>query len=307
MLFVPLVFGIWALVAQSGGSTPASDDLSAAKALYASADYQGALARLSAADASRSGDEVDQYRALCLLALGRTAEAQRSIEQLVTRRPFFKMSDTDVSPRLVTMFHDVRKRLLPVAARGLYATAKASFEEQNYPAASAQLKELLVLVADDDLAGDKGALSDLKLLGEGFLKLTEVELAAAAKAGATAPAVTPSDRAAATPAQPAIDRPSVRVYSDADADVTPPVDVVRSFPPWHPPNALANRVVYSGVLRVVIDERGKVESAVLIRPVSSAYDPILLDTAKRWEFRPALRDGEPVKYEKLFSFTLSPR
>jgi TonB family protein len=99
---------------------------------------------------------------------------------------------------------------------------------------------------------------------------------------------------------------AAKVYSDTDTDVIPPVDVVRSLPPWHPPNALAQRVSYRGILRVVVDERGKVESAVLVQPIASTYDPILLEAAKRWEFRPALKDGKPVKYQKLFSFMLSP-
>jgi tetratricopeptide (TPR) repeat protein len=311
MLLFPLMFGLLALGAQ-GAPPTVSDDLAAAKALYASAAYQEALTRLAGADASRGGPEVDQYRALCLLALGRTGEAQKALEQLVTRQPLFKMSDTDVSPRLIVMFHDVRKRLLPAAGRSLYATAKASFEEKDYAASSAQLKELLALLADDDLAGDATGVSDLKMLGEGFLKLAEAEVAAsAAKAQAAAPLRPANSPAAATPppapVQPASSESSVKVYSDADPDVTPPVDVARNFPPWHPPNALAQRVSYRGILKVVIDERGKVESAVMVLPVSPAYDPTLLLAAKAWQFRPALKGTEPVKYQKLFSFTLTPR
>ena len=97
------------------------------------------------------------------------------------------------------------------------------------------------------------------------------------------------------------------MYTEADADVTPPVDVVRSFPPWRPPNALAQRATYYGILKVVIDEGGKVESAVLLQPVSAAYDPILLQAAKEWQFRPALKNGKAVRYQKLFSLALLPR
>jgi tetratricopeptide (TPR) repeat protein len=309
ILILPVVFGLWALGAQGGVPATVSDDLAAAKALYASAAYQDALARLAGVDAKRSGPEVDQYRALCLLALGRTGEAQQALEQLVTRQPLFKMSETDVSPRLVVMFHDVRKRLLPAASRNLYATAKASFEEKDYASASAQLKELLALLTDDDLSGDAAGAGDLKILAEGFLKLAEIELAAAAKARAAAPPKTPSGPPPATPASApeASSQSRVKIYSDTDADVTPPVDVTRSFPPWHPPNALAQRVSYRGVLKVVIDERGKVESAVMVLPISDAYDPLLLQAAKSWQFRPALKGTEAVKYEKLFSFTLTPR
>jgi tetratricopeptide (TPR) repeat protein len=310
MLFLPLVFGLWALVEQtSASSTTVSDDLAAAKTLYASAAYEEALARLSTVNAGRNADEVDQYRALCLLALGRTPEAQRSLEQLVARQPLFKMSEADVSPRLIAMFHGVRKRLLPSAARNLYATAKITFDEKNYAVASAQFKDLLVLLADDDLAGDAAALGDLKLLGEGFLKLADVELAAAAKAAPATPPKTPigPTGTGTAPAPTPSGQPGPRVYSEADVDVTPPVEVVRTFPPWHPPNGMAQRVAYRGVLRLVIDERGKVESAGLVQPVSDAYDAVLVKAALTWQFRPALKNGEAVKYQKLVSFTLSPR
>jgi tetratricopeptide (TPR) repeat protein len=302
-----VAFALWAFVAQNGAPAAASDDLAAAKTLYASAAYEEALTRLAHADAERSADEVDQYRALCLLALGRTAEAQRSLEPLITREPLFKMSETDMSPRLVTMFHDVRKRVLPGAARNLYATAKAFFEEKDYASASAQLKELLALLGDEDLADGTASLGDLKLLGEGFLKLADAELAAAAKAAAATPPKTPASPAPSTPARAATGQQPGKVYSEADVDVTPPADVVRSFPAWHPPTSLAQRMTYRGLLKVVIDERGKVESAVLVQPVSAAYDPILVQAAKDWQFRPALKSGEAVKYQKLFSVTLSPR
>src|SRR5260221_497772 len=182
MLVSGLIYSFWILVAQVSSSPTVPDDLAAAKSLYASANYEEALTRLSSADPAGSTDEIDQYRALCQLALGRTTDAQRSLEQLVARRPLFKMSDADVSPRLVAIFHDVRKRLLPAAARRIYARAKTDFEERSYAAAAAQFKELLGLLADEDLAGDAAALGDLKLLGEGFLRLAEVEVAAAAKA-----------------------------------------------------------------------------------------------------------------------------
>ncbi len=305
------MFGLGVLVAQGGAPATVSDDLAAAKTLYASAAYQEALALLPDADTGESADEVDQYRALCLIALGRTAEAQRSLEPLVTRQPLFKMSETDVSPRLVAMFHDVRRRLLPDTARNLYATAKTNFERKNFVAASTQLKQLLMLLADDDLAGNAAALSDLRLVGEGFLKLAEAELTATAKAEAPPPPKTSIDPGAATPAPapagPAGSDSTGRAYSDADADVTPPVDVIRNFPAWHPPNALAQRVIYRGVLKIVIDERGKVETATLVQPVSAAYDPILLKATEGWQFLPALRNGEAVKYQKVLSFSLSPR
>jgi len=101
--------------ARQGTSGTARADLDAAKALYAKASYEEALARLSQVDDVDQINEVEQYRALCLLALGRPNDAQRSLEQIVTRAPLYTMSEADVSPRLIAMFQETRKRLLPLA------------------------------------------------------------------------------------------------------------------------------------------------------------------------------------------------
>src|SRR5437868_3712126 len=108
----------------------AAADLNAAKSLYASASFDEALAELraveSAADGSASREDIEQYRALCYIALGKTVDARQALERLVNIKPAYTMSEADVSPKLVTMFHDVRRRQLPVIIRDLYARGKVS-------------------------------------------------------------------------------------------------------------------------------------------------------------------------------------
>lgn len=290
-----ILFVLFALAGQGSAPLPQVDNLAAAKALYASGSYEDALGRLDAGYSDGTADEVDQYRSLCLLALGRTAEAQRSLEVLVRRSPLFKMSEADVSPRVVSLFHDVRKRLLPAVVRDLYTKAKTNFDQKVYATAKLQLTDLVALIGDEDIA-DQAALADLKMLGEGFLKLTDVELEAAAKAAAAAAA-----KAAIPPPSP----PAEKIYAAEDRDVTPPVDVNCPLPDWQPvltPGALArdNR----GFLRLVIDERGKVEQASMVTSVHPSYDKLLLAVAKDWEFKPAKKNGQPVKYAKVISIVL---
>jgi hypothetical protein len=306
MLVASLLFGVWTALGQGQVTVASSDDLATARALYASGDYEEALTRLSAARTERTADEVDQYRALCLMALGRTAETERSLQDLVIRRPLYKMSDADVSPRLVALFHTVRKRVLPTAAKDLYAKAKASFEQKQFAAASSQLKDLLDLLDDEDMNASAAGLSDLKLLSEGFLKLAEAEIASASAKTAEAAAAKAKEAAAASVAPPAPVAP--KIYTDADEGITAPVDINRTYPQYRPPanTVLASRE-YRGYLRVVIDERGMVESATLLRPIVDSYDPALLAAARQWTFRPALKDGVPVKYLKVFSIVLSPK
>src|SRR5215471_8444332 len=292
MISTILAVAFWTLVAQSGSATApakAAGDLATAKSLYASGDYEEALNNLSAIKADDSVDEVEEYRSLCLLALGRTAEAQRSLERLVTRNPMFKMSEADVSPRLITIFHEVRRRILPGTVRDLYAKAKGNFEQGRYDVAKAQFEDLTTLLGDDDLAEDAASLSDLKMLADGFLKLANAQIVAKAEAAKAAPP--PVTKPPATVETPPSTTPD-RTFGVEDKEVTPPIDVKCPMPDWHPVTP-AQMQTFRGVLRVVITVDGKVESATIVTAAHPAYDPLLVAAAKEWQYRPAMRDGQP--------------
>jgi outer membrane biosynthesis protein TonB len=90
--------------------------------------------------------------------------------------------------------------------------------------------------------------------------------------------------------------------------VTPPVDIgSRTLPEWKAPPGAAGQFEYRGVLRLLIDEQGKVEQAALVQKVLDSYDPLLLAAARSWTFRPARRNGQPVRYQKVIGITLLPR
>jgi hypothetical protein len=305
MISTIFVVALWTLVAQDVGQSPPAASLTSAKVLYASGDYEEALNALATPRPDDSPDDVDEYRSLCLLALGRTPEAQRSLETLVNRNPLFKMSDADVSPRLVTMFHEVRKRVLPGAVRDLYAKAKTNFEAKNYAEAKPQFETLMTLLADDDLAAQAASLSDMKMLADGFLKLATAQIDAAEAAKAPAPTpVKPPDRASDEVV--ATVPPGERMYSNDDKEVTPPVDLNCPLPEWHPSNPTQMRE-FRGVLRVIINQQGKIESSSLVVPANPAYDPLLLAAVKDWQYKPAMRDGQPVRYQKLIPIVLKAR
>jgi hypothetical protein len=169
----------------------AQDSLSAARDLYASAAYEDALAVLSRLNVAGlrpdDGRTADQYRALCLLALGKTAEASLAIEAVVAGQPLYRPSDGDVSPRVRAAFSDVRRRVLPGLVQQRYAQYKVAFDRKDYQTASAGFNELLALYADPDLANAAGRppLADLRVLIGGFYELS---LQAAAPPPAPEPA-----------------------------------------------------------------------------------------------------------------------
>jgi len=282
-------------ILSSAAGIAVQDSLAAARDLYASAAYEDALVvlnRLRNTDHSADdGRAIEQYRAFCLLALGRADEAERAIEAVVAAQPSYRPSEAEISPRLRSLFVDVRRRMLPTIIQDRYAQAKAAFDRKEYAAAAQGFKQALDMMADQDLgaAGNKPPLSDLRTLATGFLELS-------AKAAAPPP----------PPPPPVVQAPAAhtvaRIYSAEDGNVVPPLVLRQVFPPF------PARVVPAGqgVVEVIVDETGIVESAALRQPVSAQYDAIVLGAAKTWLYKPASLDGTPVKYRKMIQIVLRP-
>ena len=105
---------IWLVVAAGIASSgiaatraAAQDPLGAAKDLYASAAYEEALSALASArehGAPQLLHQVDQYRAFCLLALGRNPEAESAAESAIQEDPLAPLDPQDTSPRIEAMF-----------------------------------------------------------------------------------------------------------------------------------------------------------------------------------------------------------
>src|SRR5215216_7545929 len=103
--------------------------LGAARDLYASARYDEALSVLNGLRGGEAADRkaVEQYRSLCLLALGRPAEAETAIAAVVTADPTYRPGESEAAPRVRATFSDVRKRLLPEITSARYQVAKAAY------------------------------------------------------------------------------------------------------------------------------------------------------------------------------------
>jgi len=290
------------LVVAAAASLPLraeSPELGNAKDLYAQASYEDALAQLNRISDADVANQVDQYRALCFLALGREREAQASLERIVVREPLYVVKADDASPKLVTLFQQVRQRTLPTAAKELYAKARASYDAKRFAEARPVFEEMLAVLKETAAAGDANpGIADLKQLGEGFLKLTDAELKPAEPPPAAPP---PTARPALARPVPAV--PSV--YTSADSNVAPPVELQREMPAWNPPYSL-EKSTFNGTLQIDIDERGGVERAIIVGSIAPGYDGRLLAAARTWKFQPAMKDGVAVKYRKSIAISLRP-
>jgi TonB family protein len=326
-------------VALTAGPAAAQEPLVEAQALYANAQYEEALASLNKMRASglteRDVPPVEQYRALCLLALGRAAEAEEAIAAVMTVVPSYAPPDRDVSPRVRSAFHDVRRRVVPGVIQQKYGEAKAAFERKEYTAARDGFAQVMTVLADPGLADLAGQppLADLTLLAKGFHDLSVTSLAAAAApppasmpTPSPAPSVAsrglsanaakgaPGDQRTTPVAPPA---PTARVssagaasgdeggaviYSPTDPQVVPPVTVRQALPPYPRRPLMAQQ----GVVEVVINERGTVESAAMRQSVDQVYDTLAVAAARTWQYKPATRDGVPVKYRKGVQIRIQP-
>jgi TonB family protein len=83
--------------------------------------------------------------------------------------------------------------------------------------------------------------------------------------------------------------------------VNAPVTLKQDFPRVRGP-LLADK---TGVLFIVIDESGSVESAIVTESAGQSYDEMLVAASKTWKYRPATLSGVAVKYRKRIQVNLS--
>ena len=281
----------------------AQDPLSAAKDLYASAAYEDALLALARVKEGTPdlAQQVDQYRAFALFALGRTKEAEAVVETVIRRDPLVVPDSRDASPRISALFGQVRKRLLPDLIRDGYRNARATMDKGDLTGALPQLTQVKKMIADVKAAGaSTDALADMGVLVDGFLDLARSmeERAKAEAAAAKVEAPPPPPAPVAENAETIVNRPPP-VYSAADSDVKAP-GVVRQQLPTIPHSVARNMAggKMSGILEILINEKGRVDSVLMREPVNPVFDSVILDAARSWQYRPATKGGEPVKYLK---------
>jgi hypothetical protein len=336
----------WTFAVASGAAAPAraQETLAQAKVLYAAASYEEALAMLDKLNVSEDQDAtaIAEYRIFCLLALGRSEDAHRTIETVLRANPFYKPSEAQVPPRIQTVIKSTRQKLLPGIVLSSYADAKAAYERKD-PTAAAKFDHVLMLLDDPD-AKNVASLADLRTVSVGFRDLARAAsqpppapvVAAApppASAVATPPPATPAVPAAGTPAgsasaagsKPAGAPPAQAsggapnraatanapaaakvIYDATDMEVVPPVVVNQRLPTWQPTSGPEAKATFKGVLHLIIDDRGNVTTADMRVPTHPLYDEELIRAARTWKFRAAMRGGIPVAYMKLISITLSP-
>jgi hypothetical protein len=91
-----------------------------------------------------------------------------------------------------------------------------------------------------------------------------------------------------------------RIYTSADPGVMAPVLIRPYLPGLTEQSTVGTRL---GVLEVVVDTTGAVESVRLRSPENRYRERWWLFVAKNWQFRPAYKDGQPVRFLTLIPLT----
>ena len=103
------------------------------------------------------------------------------------------------------------------------------------------------------------------------------------------PASAPVDLTNGVTDQPGADS---RVYSPEDTDVSLPILSSDKLPTT--PSEYSNATGI--VVDLLINERGTVDSVKFVTPPTDMRQRMLISAMKAWQYRPALKDGRPVKF-----------
>ena len=256
------------------------------KGLYAAAEYDKALEVIASLDTL----EAQQYKALCLLALGRTADASTAIESLVNASPTFIPSSDDAPPRFVELVTKVRTKLLPAIARREFIQGRDRFNEKQNEQALKHFSLVLTLLKDPAFT-DANTKQDLETLATGFSDLAKA-------------ATTPVKVAAAPPepvAPPAAPAPAGGTV--VPPKVVPPVALVQTVPPM--PSDIAARAGAKLVMVVQIDAAGRVTAATVKESAHPRYDRLVALATREWRYTPATLNGLAIASEQ--TVTIQPQ
>jgi hypothetical protein len=283
----------------------AQEPLTKAKALYDAANYEEALSLL----APEHEPEAQQYKALCMLALGRAQDATGAVESLIASAPTFEPSAEDVPPRFVSLVADAKRRLLPGIARKTFNEAREQFKSGDRADALKKFDLVVTLAATAGFKETSDA-EDLRTLASGFIELARATAAARPEPKPPAPAPEPTQVADAAPIlttpapAAATPRPMPLTASAAPAatEVTQPVALRQPIPPI--PSGISGLGSPTATVRVEIGVDGHVIHAAMQQASHPLYDRLVLQAAREWLYTPATLNGRPVASEKVVTIQL---
>jgi tetratricopeptide (TPR) repeat protein len=284
----------------------AQEPLTKAKALYDAANYEEALTVLAPVNVP----EAQQYKALCMLALGRAQDASGAVELLITSSPTFEASAEEVPPRFISLVSEAKKKLLPGIARKTFNEAREEYKSGDREQALKKF-DLVVTLASSAGFKETSDAEDLRTLSSGFIELARASAAPRPepkavpapeppKVADAAPA--PSPTPASTPAPTSARTPAATTAAPPTPDVSQPVAIRQTIPPI--PSGISGLGSPTASVRVEIGVDGRVVNVSMQQASHPLYDRLVLQAAREWTYTPAMLNGRPVPSEKVVTIQL---
>jgi hypothetical protein len=156
----------------------------------------------------------------------------------------------------------------PPLAQSEFRRGRELFDAKKYAAAADAFERVLTILGNSDL---NPASAQLKATATEFANLSI-----------------------------ALSKADPHIYTSGDPGVTEPVALREYLPDTPAPGTPVSQL---GVLEVVVSEEGSVESVHLRSPGNRYRDKWWVSIAKTWQFRPAMRNGVPVRFLKRILIT----
>jgi len=221
--------------------------------------------------AAGTGDSLEaERRAAGLFASGRPDDAAIIFDAIVMRNPFYHLDPARSSPEALSALRTSKQTLLPALARGHYQEARAAFDASDFSLAIAEGERALALLNDVDIGG-----------GPADLNAEVPNLLALASAARTVE--------------------EERIYTIAGPGVTPPRPLGRQL---STASLLRISLKPTGRFEILVGRSGRVETVRLNTPSNGYHDRMIVSAVKAWHYRPALRNGKPVRFSLVMSITL---
>lgn len=85
-----------------------------------------------------------------------------------------------------------------------------------------------------------------------------------------------------------------KVYAIKEVDTKPTVRGTRQGPVY-PRRLEEDRITGQAIIKFVVDTDGKVTNVSVVRATHEFFGDAGMDAVKKWKFKPAKKDGRPVK------------
>ena len=194
-------------------------------------------------------------------------------DSIVLKNPLYRPDSARLSPEALSAFRNSKRTILTAMVRSHYQDGRAALDAGDFSLAISEAERARALLKDlDELdinveAGE--VVADLRTL---------LTLASAARTAE-----------------------EEKVYTIEDSSVIPPLPLGRQLSA-----ASMSRMSLrpTGHLEILVGRSGRVEAVKLDTPMNGYHDRMLVSAVKAWHYKPAVKNGRPVRFSLMVTMRL---